>query len=270
MDSKDTCPSGGKHNPITYDETGEKICRKCGNVLGISEPTDPEYKDRPEAKEGKNFALGTWIGKNKKERKKVMKSVKYVERFDVNLAKGKEKIETYAKAITPQTIVIERATELFTKVRRKLQRNTNALAAACVLYACRQYKIPISPTKLANITHVKKGKFTSIYREIYGMEDTPLPLDKAVNKVRLVASKVGLSEKIVRKAEKILEKIPSSETGSSPMGIAAAVLFLASMGSKYSVTQRQLAEAAEMNQQAITNSVKRLNQVLKKYKIRLS
>ena len=53
------------------------------------------------------------------------------------------------------------------------------------------------------------------------------------------------------------------------MGIAAAVLFLASMGSKYSVTQRQLAEAAEMNQQAITNSVKRLNQVFKKYKIKI-
>ena len=54
------------------------------------------------------------------------------------------------------------------------------------------------------------------------------------------------------------------------MGIAAAMLSLVSNGTKYSVTQRQLAQAAGMNPQTIGNSEKRLKGAFKKYKIKLS
>ena len=158
------------------------------------------------------------------------------------LIRGNKMIEKYAKALTSKTIVIERAQKIFTQAR-KLRRQIEPLAAACVLYACRENKISVSPNKLSKISHIKEKKFTSIYRKIHVMKGKLLPLDKAINKVRPVASKIGLPEKIVRKAEKILDEIPGSETGPSPIGIAGAMLFLVSKETKYSVTQKQLAKA---------------------------
>ena len=108
------------------------------------------------------------------------------------------------------------------------------------------------------------------YKKIcYLLEINLLP-DKAVKNISYIASKVGLPEIIVQKAIRIISKIPDSETGSSPMGIAAALLSLVSNGTKYSVTQRQLAQAAGMNPQTIINSEKRLNDAFKKYKIKQS
>ena len=264
MDSNSTCPSGGEHKPTIDDEVGEKICQKCGKVLGKLEPTDLGYKNRPEVKDGKEYDMGSFIGQTKNDRKKVLGNLNYMEKHDANLEFGKKNITKYAEAVTPQKIIIERATELFKKVRRKSKRNIDTLAVACVLYACRQYTVPIEPTRLEKITGVKETRFTSIYREIYKMEGVTLPLDKAVNKLQLVASKVKLPESILRKAKKVLAGIPSSETGSSPMGIAAAMLYLVSSESEHNVTQKQLAEAAGMNIQTIRKSVKRLRRILKK------
>ena len=268
MDSKDTCPKGDKHKYVTDEESGEIICLKCGNVEKL-ESNILEYKDRPEAEDGKKFVLGSFVGQTKKDRKKVKKKLPYLEKYDENLDRGNKMIEKYARALTSKTIVIERAQKIFIQAR-KLRRQIEPLAAACVLYACRENKISVSPNKLSKISHIKEKKFTSIYRKIHEMKGKLLPLDKAINKVRPVASKVGLPEKIVRKAEKILDEIPGSETGPSPIGIAGAMLFLVSKETKYSVTQKQLAKAVGVNPQTIMKSVKKLNVVLKKYKIKLS
>ncbi len=111
MDSKDTCPKGGKHKYITDEESGEIICRKCGNVEKL-ESNILEYKDRPEAERGKKFELGSFVGQTKKDRKKVKKKLPYLEKYDENLIRGNKMIEKYAKALTSKTIVIERAQKI--------------------------------------------------------------------------------------------------------------------------------------------------------------
>jgi transcription initiation factor TFIIIB Brf1 subunit/transcription initiation factor TFIIB len=96
-----------------------------------------------------------------------------------------------------------------------------------------------------------------------------LPPDKAAKKVRYIASKVGMKEFVSRKAIKILDQIPSFETGPDPKGIAAAVLYLVCENTKYSVTHRELAAVTMLNSQTIGNSIKRLRNDLKKYKIKI-
>ena len=98
MDSKNTCPKGGKHKYIADEESGEIVCRKCGNVEKL-ESNILEYKDRPEAEDGKKFVLGSFVGQTKKDRKKVKKKLPYLEK--------------YARALTSKTIVIERAQRNF-------------------------------------------------------------------------------------------------------------------------------------------------------------
>ena len=78
-----------------------------------------------------------------------------------------------------------------------------------------------------------------------------------------------MSEIFSRKAIKILNRIPSIETGSNPTGIAAAALYLVSEDNVNAVTQKQLAEITLLNPQTIGNSVRRLRKDLKKYKIKI-
>jgi transcription initiation factor TFIIIB Brf1 subunit/transcription initiation factor TFIIB len=78
-----------------------------------------------------------------------------------------------------------------------------------------------------------------------------------------------MPELFSRKAIKILNRIPSIETGSNPTGIAAAALYLVSEGNVKAITQKQLAEITLLNPQTIGNSVRRLRKDLKKYKIKI-
>ena len=72
---------------------------------------------------------------------------------------------------------------------------------------------------------------------------------------------------VIRKAIRLLDKIPDSETGSNPVGIAAAILWIVSVASELPFTQKQFAKAAGMNPQTISNSAKRLNKIIKKNKL---
>ena len=74
MDSKDTCPKGGKLKYVSHEESGETICRICGNVEKL-ESNILEYKDIPEAEDGKKFELGSFVGQTKKDRNKVKKKL---------------------------------------------------------------------------------------------------------------------------------------------------------------------------------------------------
>jgi transcription initiation factor TFIIB len=148
--------------------------------------------------------------------------------------------------------------ELFKKSRKLLRgRDTETFVAACIHIACREQGIPSSPNSIAMLTHVKKDNLSSFFNKICKLHEIVLPLDKASNKVRYVASRVGLPEKISRVAIKTLDKIPSSKTGSNPTGIAAAVLYVCQT-SEYPITLRQLSEATNLSPQAIGQSVKRI------------
>ena len=109
-------------------------------------------------------------------------------------------------------------------------------------------------------------------KQVCKLLDITLPPDKAAKKVRYVATKVvpmNVAESVSRKAIKILDRIPSFETGPDPKGIAAAVLYMVCEDTKYSVTHKQLAAVTLLNSQTIGNSIKRLRKDLKKYKIKI-
>ena len=265
MDQNSPCPMGGKHK-LVNDIAGELSCTKCGFVFPSQELADP--LDRPERKE---YDLGTKIGKNTKESKKISPRLKFTDaNFDQIFTKAKRLAEIYTERVSSQKIVEKRLLDLFKKSRKLLRgKNTEMFVAACLHIACREHGIPSSPSLIAKATGVRKDQLSHASNQICYQQKIKLPADKAVNKVRYVASKLGLSENISRKAIKILGKIPSSRTGPSPTGIAAAMLYLVCENTEYSVTHRLLAEVVFMNNQTIANSVRKLRGDLKKYKIKI-
>ena len=252
------CLEGGKHKPVS-DIIGETSCQKCGIVLLEPEPDIP-FNFRPETKE---YDLGSWIGESKKEFKKIAPRIRFVDPgFDLILAKAKALTVKYAQLISSQKIIITRAMELFKKSRKLLRgRDTETFVAACIHIACREQGIPSSPKSIASLTHVKKESLSSFFKKICKLHEIVLPLDKASNKVRYVAARVRLPEKISRIAVETLDKIPSSKTGSNPTGIAAAVLYICQTP-EYPITLRELSQATNLSSQAIGQSVKRVKNEL--------
>ena len=254
------------------DLYGETSCKKCGMVSTEQREMDIPFGLRPEAASGKEYILGTWIGKNKKEAKKIAGSI-YFSDFDLVLRNAKRWIKAYTQKVSAQEIVSSRALKLFKESRKILRgKDTKTFVAACLHIACREQEIPSSPIFIATIANVKRDKLVKYEKQVCKLLDITFPPDKAAKKVRYVASKVvpmNVAESVSRKAIKILDRIPSFETGPDPKGIAAAVLYLVCEDTKYSVTHRQLADVTLLNSQTIGNSIRRLRNDLKKYKIKI-
>ena len=266
--SNSICPVGGRHTWVT-DLDGEKSCKKCGMVSAEQREMGIPFGLRPEATSGKEYKLGTWIGKNPKEAKKILGST-YFSDFDKVLRNAKRWIKAYTQKVSSQEIVSSRALKLFKESRKILRgKDTKTFVAACLHIACREQEIPSSPIFIAKIANVKRDKLVKFEKQVCKLLDITLPTDKAAKKVRYVASKVGILESTSRKAIKILDRIPSFETGPDPKGIAAAVLYLVCEDTKYYVTHKQLAAVTLLNSQTIGNSIKRLRKDLKKYKIKI-
>ena len=264
MDSKDTCPTGGNHKWV-YDIVGEKSCSKCGLWKKVT--SEVGYS----AEKG-DYGLGGIVGKKGSGFKKVAPNIKFLS-FDQILALAKKLIKAYTEKVSSQKIISSRTEELFKNSRKLLKgKDTHSFVAACLHIACREQEIPSSPIIIAELANVKRDRIVGIFNQICKLDPTimkGLPLDKADKKVRYVASKANLPEFFSRKAIKILDRIPSSVTGPNPTGIAAAILYLVCENTPSFVTQKQLATVTLMNPQTISNSVRLLRKVLKKYKIKI-
>ena len=267
MDSNSKCPIGGKHK-FVYDIVGEKSCTKCGTVFKI-------ISEVASSSEGGDYGLGSQIGKKGSGFEKIAKSkyTKHVLRDDAIKERAKNLIRKYTEKVSSQKVISSRTFELFKKYRKLLKgKNTETFVATCLHIACREQSIPSSPIMIAELANVRRDKIIDVFNQICKLDPTimkGLPLDKADKKVRYVASKANLPEFFSRKAIKILDRIPSSETGPNPTGIAAAILYLVCESTTSFVTQKHLAVVTLMNHQTISNSVRLLRKVLKKYKIKI-
>ena len=253
MDSNSACPMGGRHKHV-HDILGEITCRKCGIVLAEKEAVAFSHEDHGTLSEPTSSEPG----------------IKWHWKSDKILKYANSLITQYTQLVSSQKIISSRARKLFTESRKKSRqilkgRDTKTFVAACIHIACREEEIPSSHIIIAKKTNVKKDKLMKFEKHIRNLLEITLPPDKAIKKVRYVASKVGLPENISRKAAKILDQIPSQQTGPNPTGIAAAVLYLVCENTKHSVTYNQLADAISMNHQTVGNSVKRLRKDIKKY-----
>ena len=259
------------------DLEGETSCKKCGMVSAEQREIGVPFSLRPEATTGpeSEHTLGSWIGGDPKKAKKIHPKVQisnYIHflDFDKTLQDAKHWIEAYTQQVSSQEIVSSRALKLFKESRKILRgKDTKTFVAACLHIACREQEIPSSPIFIAKIANVKRDKLVKFEKQVCKLLDITLPPDKAAKKVRYVATKIGIKESISRKAIKILDRIPSFETGPDPKGIAAAVLYLVCEDTEYSVTHKQLAAVTLLNSQTIGNSIKRLRKDLKKYKIKI-
>ena len=302
MDSDTACPNGGEHK-LVEDVPGEKSCTKCGITIIVKEGTGytDGYGKPKESSKGpvtSKGSLGANVGKKNVSIGKYLRHHGHNPFSEPEVKRALTQVENATWNEGQKT----RALDLFQTTRKKLKgKNFETFVDACCYIACREQGVPMHSERLSATFPLQKRKKTKLakyYKEICNYLNIGLPPFKAISSLKWVGERVEyridddlelrdvkdledmqtygdytdqivlkLPPDVIREATKLLSKIPDSETGSNPLGIAASMLYIVSVTSGHPFTQRQFAEAAEVNLQTVSRNTKRLNSIIKKNKL---
>jgi transcription initiation factor TFIIB len=293
INSSTTCGRCGKNSMLSDEVTGERFCGKCGFVIAeISQDTGPEW--RSFSKEGgsdptrtgaptsltiHDRGLATIINPVNRDSsgKPLTSSMKStIERLrtwdsrskvnasaDRNLRQALSELSRLKDKLALSDAVIEKAAYIYRKALDKglvKGRSISALIASALYAACRDTETPRTLKDVSDAGNIKKKDIARCYRLIHQELELKMPVVNPVQCVARIASKIGISEKTKRNATKILTTAQEHEesAGKDPMALAAAALYMSCVKNGENITQRDIAEAANVTEVTIRNRYKGL------------
>ncbi len=286
-DEQTGCPEcGGK---LTADsEHGETVCRDCGLVVEEDEiDRGPEWRAFDSAEKDQKSRVGApttnmmhdkglstnidWRDQDaygnsldSRQRQKMQRLRKWNERFrtrdskERNLKQALGEIDRMASALGLPENVRETASVIY---RRALDENLlpgrsiEGVATASVYAAARQAGVPRSLDEVAGVSRVEKSEIARTYRYVVrelGLEVAPADPESYVPRF---ASELGLSEEAENRARQLLgnAKEQGVHSGKSPVGLAAAAVYAASLLTNEKTTQAAVSEVADISEVTIRN-----------------
>jgi transcription initiation factor TFIIB len=298
------CSICKSNQTITDTESGEIICSKCGQVISDKiQEIHPEWRNFA-LSEGSNdksrigmstslarhdMGLSTIIGRTDRDASgqkidAVMRST--MERLrtwdtrtqthtpaDRSLKQAFFQLDILKDKLGLSDTVVEKTAYIYRKTQERQLvrgRTISGILAAAVYIACRELGTPRTLKDIAAYSNVKLKEVARSYRLLYFELNLKIPIVNPMKCIARVANKANLSEKTKRQAAEIMNNITKRElsAGKDPMGLAASVLYLASLNTGENVTQTDIADAARVTEVTIRNRVKELKkQVFKKDKV---
>ncbi|MDZ7702663.1 MAG: transcription initiation factor IIB [Halobacteriales archaeon] len=287
-----TCPECGG-NLVADEVHGETICSDCGLVVAEDEiDRGPEWrafnageKDRksrvgaPTTTMMHDKGLSTNIGwENKdaygrtlspRQREKMQRLRTWDERFrtrdhrERNLKQALGEIDRMASALGLPETVRETASVIY---RRALEedllpgRSIEGVSTASLYAAARQAGTPRSLDEVAAVSRVEPMEFKRTYRYIVRelkLEVQPADPEQYVSRY---ATELDLSPEATRRARQLLQAAKSEgvHSGKSPVGLAAAAVYAASLLTNEKVTQAQVREVTDVSEVTIRNRYQEL------------
>ncbi len=294
------CPSCGK-NAIVYDKsTGESICQSCGYVLesdmidyGREWRSFEDERDEGKGRMGSPLSYAkydkgtsTVIGKasesiklSNTNRRTFYKLRKWQPRistaFERNLKFALTELRHASNRLHVSNVIQEEAAKMYREaISRRLVRGRSmeSVIAGALYAAARKYMRPITLDEISETFNVERKEVGKAYRLLcreLGIKILPTSPSDYIYKF---AASLGVSNKTVADATKLLKEAEQKglTSGKGPMGIAAAVLYVATLINKEKKTQRDAAKAAGITEVTIRNRYKELYQALnlkERYKI---
>jgi len=180
-----------------------------------------------------------------------------------NLSVALLELDKMADKLGVSQAVKERAAYIYRKaLDRGLLRGRSivGISAASLYAAMRDTETPRTLKDIAIANNLDKKAVARDYRILLREMDLTMPVADAARNVNRIASRVGLSEKVARKAIEIVRITEEKEisAGKSPMGLAAASLYLAGVIEGEVKTQKDIAEAAGVTEVTVRNRYKGL------------
>jgi transcription initiation factor TFIIB len=281
------CPEcGGKLASDT--EHGETVCEECGLVVEEDEiDPGPEWRafDAKEKDEKSRVGAPTtqmmhdkglstnigWQDKDaygnalsSRQREKMQRLRTWNERFrtrdskERNLKQALGEIDRMASALGLPENVRETASVIY---RRALDedllpgRSIEGVATSALYAAARQAGTPRSLDEIATVSRVEKDEIARTYR--YVVRELNLEIQPAdpESYVPRFTSDLELSEEVERRARQLLQnaKEKGVHSGKSPVGLAAAAVYAASLLTNEKVTQSQVSDVANISEVTIRN-----------------
>jgi len=272
----------------TDTEHGETVCQDC--VLVVDEDSidrGPEWRafDSREKDEKSRVGapttnmmhdkgLSTNIGWQDKDaygnqlsasqRQKMQRLRTWNERFrtrdskERNLKQALGEIDRMASALGLPESVRETASVIY---RRALGedllpgRSIEGVSTAALYAAARKAGTPRSLDEISAVSRVEKDEIARTYR--YVVRELKLEIQPADPEqyVPRFASDLGLSDEAERRARQLLQTAKEQEvhSGKSPVGLAAAAVYAASLLTNEKVTQSEVSEVANISEVTIRN-----------------
>lgn len=288
-----TCPTCNKKTNVFDENTGEILCSSCGYVF--SEKIEDCVEQRTFTEENRarvgdqvkitfhDKGLATIIGqrnqdafgkplsaymKNSFERLRIWDGRSQAfSSSDKSLRTALLEINNLKEKLALSDTITESSAYLYRKVsERNLTRGRSikALAGACVYASCRNTETNRTLEDISNAINVRKKELAKCYRVLFREFDLKVPIPDPQRSIVRISGTIGLSERTKRKAVEILNEAKKNGfvAGKDPMGLAAAILYIA--GTHYGdvKSQRQLAEAAGTSEVTIRNGIKGLKKSL--------
>ncbi len=288
------CSNCGSNQIITDIESGEIICSNCGQVISnnMLEDNRPEWrtfsteeqanKSRigiPTSLARHDMGLATVIGTPDRDASghkidAAMRSM--MERLrtwdlrtqthsstDRNLRHAFYELNRLKDKLGLSDTIIEKTAYIYRKAQERMLirgRTISGILAAAIYIACRELGTPRTLKDISVDSNVKLKEVARSYRLLYFELDLKTPLIDPLKCIVKVANKAKLSEKTKRHAAEMMSIVNNRElsAGKDPMGLAASVLYLASLKNGESITQIDIAEAAGVTEVTLRNRAKDL------------
>jgi len=287
------CPECGNNKYVTDHEKGETVCRYCGFVIQEKSLNHtPEWRaftlteQQARARVGAptsllrhDMGLSTTFQPSKDSkgnvlpwalRQKMTRLWKWNNRARMhsrerNVMQAMNELTRLADKLHITRSIVDTAAHLYRhNIDHVRGRSIEGMMAAILYLACRLTKTPLNLKALASASPRSRREITRCYRLVLRDNRFTIPIDDPSQYISRIASKTKLSQRTQNQARRVIlqAKTKHAVVGKNPLGMAAAALYIAAKTTQEPVTQRELADAAEVTEVTVRNRYKNLTQIL--------
>jgi transcription initiation factor TFIIB len=273
---------------VTDDVIGETICSNCGFVIsenaedrGIERKLISGSFDTTRTGPGLTLkrhdrGLNTIIGIQNKDSVGKPLSVKSANTFsrlrkwdsrtqtknsaDRNLRVALQEFDKIQSKLSLSDPVIERASIFYRKaIERNLirGRTVKSIAAACLYASCKDLECNRTLNEIAKQFVIQRKELARAYRVLFRELGFTVSVVDPIKSINKIASKIGISEKTIRKAIQILDAAQDAGivSGKNPEIMAATAIYAACVITGELKSQITIAEIAGTSTVSIRNRI---------------
>ena len=186
---------------------------------------------------------------------------------DRNLKHAMGELERLSEKVVVPEAVVERAAYIYRKSIPLISargRSIATLVAAALYAACRSTQTPRTLKDIGDAANLDRLDIARSYRLLLTESEISQPVTDPSKSISRIAYGAGLNAKVERRGLEILKRaeLEGALTGNSPMGSAAASLYIASVLEGERSTKTHLAMVAGVTNVTIRNRCKVLISIL--------
>lgn len=269
------------------NNTGEQICRKCGQILD-NNMVDPSYdrfnEDFNKLRTGPKISLtmhdgglSTIIGRSNfdssgKAVSYRMKGAlnrmrmwdsrsKYHGSAHRNLAIALLEMNKLKEKLSLSDAIIERAAYFYRKASEKKLirgRTVKGIVGACIYAACRDLGTTRTIIEISKCMQEKRNIIAKSYRLLFQQLSLKVPVPDSTSSIIRFSNNLELPEKVKRDAIFILDILKENNVvaGKKPDAVAATVVYMACIKNNENISQHKISRISGITNVTIRNRLK--------------